>query len=306
MKIAIFGLGGVGGYFAAQATEYFKDRADMEFYYIARGEHLEAIKRDGLRLTRDGELSVTAHPHLATDRAEQCGKVDYVIYATKSYSVESSIEALRAITDENSVIITFMNGVDGAEKLRQALPHVTICEGCVYVFSMIDSPGVIAESGGRASYQVGFDPINGDRVKSFCELVSPAIDKIEYFDDVEAKIWRKFSFISPYATITSQFNISSDQVVSSDEYRTIFRGLCEEFAAVAKALGKEREPDYCDKCLELLASFPAGTTSSMQRDFHSSKMCEVGSLTSYVSEMGAKHGIPTPHYDRAVERITQN
>ncbi|MFR9649533.1 MAG: 2-dehydropantoate 2-reductase [Rikenellaceae bacterium] len=296
MKVAIFGLGGVGGYFAAQASHYFKGREDIEFYYIARGEHLKAIKRDGLRLKRDQGEDIIAHPKMATDNPSDCGVVDYLVYATKSYSIDENIESIRAITDKNSVIVTFMNGVDGAEKLRAALPDVTIVEGCVFIYSYILSSGVIVESGDFAQYQIGGE---SQGAKEFFSLFEPAIDRLTFNEDVMKKIWGKFSYISPFATVATQYNITSGEIVGTPKYNNIYHALCDEFEAVVKALGVELGFNVYEENIAIVARLPEDSTCSMQRDYHSGKMCEYESLSGYISRKGSELGIPTPQYDKA-------
>lgn len=295
MKIAIFGVGGVGGYLAVQATHYYKDNEDIQFYLIARGKHLEAIQKNGITLRRDNAPELNSRAFIATDDIAQCGKLDYIIYTTKSYSIDENIDALRAASDENTTIITFLNGVEGAEKLRAALPQSTVCEGCVYVYSKILEPGVISETGSLANYMIGN--------KAFYDLMSPAVDKFTLSDDIRTTIWGKFSYISPFATITTWYNITSDMIGESEEYTKIFKGLCDEFEAVGKAYGIKFRWNIYERNSALRAKSPKGSTSSMQRDYHSAKPSEVDTLTRYISSLGAKLGIATHYYDLSSEEL---
>lgn len=295
MKIAIYGVGGVGGYLAAQAMKYFEGQNDYEFYLIARGEHLGAIKESGLTLSHAGVEQFSVHPTLATDKIEQCGDLDYIIYATKSYSIDQNIESLRAVANSKTTIITFMNGVDGAQRLREGLPGVNICEGCVYIYSKILSPGVIDYTGGGANYMIGD--------KAFYDLMSPAVNKISYFENIGERIWNKFGFISPFATMTTWFNITSDQIAASKEYRDIFKSLCDEFEAVALAKCESFESGLYERNIALVEKSPVGSTSSMQRDYYTPRESELYSLTTYISKQGAELGVPTPCYSKANDKL---
>ena len=77
-KICIYGAGAIGGYLAACL-----DRAGAEVSLVARGPHLAAIQKNGLRLNKDGEVSV--HPLQASDDPRELGEQDYIILALKAH-----------------------------------------------------------------------------------------------------------------------------------------------------------------------------------------------------------------------------
>lgn len=229
--------------------------------------------------------------------------MDYIVYATKSYSIESNIEQLRELCDENTTIITFMNGVDGYPKLQRALPDVKIHQGCVYIFSWIDSPGKITEKGGYAHYYIG-SPSPCLELDRLYGILSPAMgSEITYQEDIESRIWWKYSRISVFATTTTHHNITSGQIKETPEYLAEYEKLSREFFAVAKALGKLEEDQVSSGNLKMLETSPYSATSSMQRDFYAAKMSELDSLTGYISKMGSELGIKTETYDRAYQDL---
>ncbi|MDH3723508.1 MAG: 2-dehydropantoate 2-reductase, partial [Desulfobacteraceae bacterium] len=89
MKIAIAGIGGVGGYYGGLLAKRYSDDEDVEIVFIARGDHLEQIKKNGLNLiTEKGTFTVKAD--LATDNPAACGIFDCVIFCVKAYGLEES------------------------------------------------------------------------------------------------------------------------------------------------------------------------------------------------------------------------
>lgn len=300
MKIAFFGLGGVGGYFAAQMADYYKDRPDMEFYFIARGKHLLAIREKGLTLRRESHPPITVYPKRATENPAECPVMDYVIYSTKSYSVDSSMEQLRRLCDNRTVLIPFLNGVDGYPKLKAGLPESEVANGCVYIFSKIEEPGTILCTSKGAQYFVGSE--SGDRrVKDFCKLAEQAVDRVVYADDVESRVWKKFARISVFATVTTHHNLTNVQLKTNPAYQDEFRSLSDEFCEVAYAMGKlpefSKEVMFQDN-LTMVNNSADSATSSMQRDYWAGKESELDSLTGYISQMGKIYGIKTPTYDQ--------
>ncbi len=301
MKIAFFGLGGVGGYMAAHMAHLHRENKDIEFYFIARGKHLEAVKKQGLELQLEDGTSIVVHPTLATNNTSECPKMDYVVYATKSYSIEESIDQLAQLCNEHTSVITFMNGVDGFPKLKAALPQCKVYEGCVYIFSWIESPGVIKEKGNFSKYFIGSSEPSPE-LEAFYMLAKDALRSIELSSDISKRVWWKYGRISAFATVTCHHNITSGEVKDTQAYLEEYTNLTKEYVSIAVAMGMiEDDGATLEGNLQMLEISPASATSSMQRDYHAGKQCELESLTGYISKKGKELGIPTPTYDKAYQ-----
>src|SRR5215472_16605385 len=103
MRIAIFGTGGAGGHFGARLAH-----AGEDVVFIARGAHLAAIRRDGLRLeTPAGEMVVA--PAQATDQPGSVGPVDVVLLGVKAWQVRDAAEAMRTMLGPDSTVVPLQN-----------------------------------------------------------------------------------------------------------------------------------------------------------------------------------------------------
>ncbi len=113
MRIAIVGAGGVGGYFGGLLAQTGEDVA-----FIARGEHLRAIQREGLRVE-----SINGSFHLssvqATDNPTEVGTVDLVIVTTKTYDLDAAADAMQPLVGEQTTILPLQNGVEASERLAE-------------------------------------------------------------------------------------------------------------------------------------------------------------------------------------------
>ena len=105
MKIAVFGAGAIGGYVAAKLAA--AGRVDLSV--VVRGEHLDAIKASGLRLTEDGKES--AHPLRAASNAREFGVQDYVVLTLKAHSVGPALDQIAPLIGEDTCVVTMQNGV---------------------------------------------------------------------------------------------------------------------------------------------------------------------------------------------------
>src|SRR5579871_2611219 len=141
MRIAVVGAGGVGGGFGAALA---KAGADVTF--IARGAHLAAMKKDGLRIT-GGRGEIHLQPTKATDDPRQVGAVDYVLFCVKLWDVESAGEHIRPLVGANTAVIPLQNGIDAPERLVPILGAKAVMGGVAQISASITSPGVITQVG---------------------------------------------------------------------------------------------------------------------------------------------------------------
>ena len=130
MKIAVVGIVGVGGYYGALLARHYSDNKDREIVFIARGKHLEEIKANGLQLLSEKE-TFTVKPDRATDDPSGCGTFELVLFCVKGYDLEESAKLLAPHIEEHTVIISLLNGVDNAEKLKSILRKGKILNCCV-------------------------------------------------------------------------------------------------------------------------------------------------------------------------------
>ncbi len=131
MKIGIVGIGGVGGYLGGKLARKYGQSGKHDIIFIARGEHLSAIKKNGLKLfTKEGDYVVK--PTLATDNPAEAGIFDLVFFGVKSYSLMSSAKQVIGNITKDTVMIPLLNGVDIADRLQSILPDAKILPGCVY------------------------------------------------------------------------------------------------------------------------------------------------------------------------------
>jgi len=123
MRIAIAGVGGVGGYYGGKLAHHFGGREDTEVIFIARGQHLEQIQRHGLRLVLpEGNLQAT--PAWATDLPQTLGTFDLTLFCVKGYDLEQTARIVAHNLNAYSVVLPLLNGVDSAEEAVSLLSEL--------------------------------------------------------------------------------------------------------------------------------------------------------------------------------------
>src|SRR5262249_49330811 len=141
MKIAVIGAGGVGGTFGAALA-----KAGADVWFLARGAHLEAMRKNGLRVT-GGRGETHLVPTQATADPSVVGVADVVLFCVKLWDVESAGELIRPIVGRGTAVIPLQNGIDAADRLIQILGADAVMGGVSQVSATIEGPGVIRQTG---------------------------------------------------------------------------------------------------------------------------------------------------------------
>src|SRR5262245_58090441 len=114
MKVAVVGAGGVGGYFGGRLAA-----AGHDVHLIARGPHLVALRRDGLRV-RSVKGDFVADVRATNDPAE-IGLCDVVLFCVKSYDTEGAAARLEPLLGQDTAVVSLQNGIDNEEKIAAAV-----------------------------------------------------------------------------------------------------------------------------------------------------------------------------------------
>ncbi|MBB4802405.1 2-dehydropantoate 2-reductase [Flavobacterium nitrogenifigens] len=299
-RIGILGIGGVGGYFGGLlAKAYFKSD-DYEIIFIARGESQKAIKESGLKIVTDN-FETIVRPNLVSNNPEEIGKLDYLICATKTYDIEESLTSLKNCIKKETVILPLYNGVDAQERIQILFPENEVLQGCVYIISMIFSPGTIRKIGFYEKLFFGSRTASDSKMEELLSILQKA--KIESYlvKNIDETVWEKFIFISALASATSYLNQNIGEILSNSESKITYIELLHEIEDVAQAKGLKLPHDIVGQTILKLEKSPKEATSSMHRDLLAGKNTEVLSLTQFVVNEGKKYGVKTPLYEKIAE-----
>jgi 2-dehydropantoate 2-reductase len=294
MKICIVGIGGVGGYFGGKLAREYENSTEHEIIFIARGEHLQAIKKNGLQLfTKEGDY--VARPSHATDNPAKTDIFDIVFFCVKSYSLESTALAIKDNINKNTVVIPLLNGVNSAERLRIILPDADVLSGSAYIITHIEKPGVIHQDDGACKLIFGTDDQKSAQMYSYIlDILLQAKINAILTDKISEVLWTKYLLMCPLASLMSATGKTYGAIWADSLLRKKARDMMLEVAAIAKARHIFLPENAVDKSIEMLASFGHNSKTSMQLDREKGRQTEIDALTAYVCKAGQELGIPTP------------
>ena len=289
MKIAVIGAGGVGGFFGAKLA-----LAGHDVTFVARGAHLEAIRRDGLRVEHEaGPLHVTNAQ--ATDDPASIGPVDVAMNCVKLWDVEPTAPSLKPLCAGGGIVIPLQNGIDAPEILKHALGREHVAGGIAYVAARIAAPGVVKVLGAMGRLRVGaFHGIGEHRVNAFAAAGNAAGFGVEVTDDIRRALWEKFAMFAAMSGCTALARQSIGVIRADPDLRAMYEAAVREAVAVGKADGVTLPDDYVAKQLAFADGLPPDMKASMANDLAAGQRLELPWLSGAVVRLGRARGVPTP------------
>ena len=298
MKIAMMGSGGVGGFFGGRLAH-----AGYDVSFIARGKHLEAMRRNGLTIENEPQGDIRIPRVRATDHPASLGPVDLVILSVKLWDTEDAARAIAPIVGPDTGVLTLQNGVVKDDILRAAFGAERVMGGVGYVATHISKPGVIHQTGTMQRIVVGeYDGRKSERAAFLHEALLKAGVKAELSDDIRRSIWEKYVFLVGLSGTTTATRTSLGPIRANPRSRAFLLDMMREVVAVGRALGVALAEDFAENRLAFADTLPADMTSSMHHDLERGNRLEVDWLSGGVVDMGAKAGVATPA-NRAVQAL---
>jgi 2-dehydropantoate 2-reductase len=287
MRFAVMGAGAVGGYFGALLA-----RAGHRVAFIARGEHLRAMRERGLRVRSwrgDFELS----PVEATDEPAEVGPVECVLFAVKTYDTESAARRMAPMVGPQTVIISLQNGVESEEVLSGLYGAGCVMGGLAFISAFIESPGLIAHT---AAGKLTFGEMDGSaspRSLRLKEVFEAAGLESELSADVPKALWNKLVWNACFNPLTTITGANVQEILDDPVAREVARASMVEVAQVAGAWGVELPEGAAEEMMERTRAL-GPITSSMHHDWEAGKPIESHALSGVVLERGRAKGVPTP------------
>jgi 2-dehydropantoate 2-reductase len=291
MKFAVMGSGGVGGYFGARLAA-----AGNDVTFVARGSHLAAMRKGGLRL--DSEIdNLHLDPVRVVAEANEIAAADAIIFAVKMGDTESAARSLQPLVAGGATVFTFQNGVESAERIGKILGVENVVPGVARIGSHISEPGVVKQTGTFAHLQ--FAETNGKptaRTTAFYNACKQAGFDATLSPNIQREIWMKFGMLAPLAAMTAITRGPIGPVRADARSRALLQALVEEAVAVGVALKRGLEPADTAKLMQLVDGFPKTLMASMAHDLLAGKPIELDGLSGAVVRLGSQSGVPTPSH----------
>ena len=287
MKIAVFGSGAVGGYFGGRLAASGEDVT-----FIARGEHLAALRRDGLTITSPkGDLRL---PVKATDTPAEVGPVDIVLFTVKMYDVDAAAATLAPMVGPETAIVTMQNGVDVVSMVARQVGLEHVAGGTAYVVAVVDRPGHVRHTVADRLIFGEPDGVRSPRLERFEAAGRKAGFSASASTAVHVDLWTKFVRLSTWSGMTTVTRCPMGIIRGDSALMEMMMAAFDEAVAVGRARGIDFAPDIRESTLAMINGFPEQSKSSMLEDLERGRRLELPWLSGAVARLGRESGVPTP------------
>lgn len=296
MKYAIIGAGGTGG-----CLGFFLKKAGKDVTLIARGKHLEAIRKNGLTIQKLWDESRETLPVKACTAEEYKEIPDVILVCVKGYSMDETVPTIKKIVGKETVVIPILNIYGTGGRLQKKLPELTVTDGCIYVSANIMEPGVILQHGKilRVVFGARKPEEETEKMREVAkDMVTNDLEVI-LSENIRRDAMVKFSYVSPIGAAGLYCNAVAADFQREGEQREMFKALIREIVALSHAMGIEFEEDLVERNLKILSSLSPEATTSMQRDVIEGKRSEMDGLVYEVVRMGREYKVSMPQYEKA-------
>ena len=299
MRIAVFGAGGVGGYFGGRLAQAGHDVA-----FVARGAHLRAMRERGLAVESPaGDFVVD--PVRATERPEEIGPVEAVLVCVKAWQVPEAAAALGPLLGDDTFVVPLQNGIEAADQLAAAVGPGRVVGGLCRIVSYVTAPGRVRHASTAPSIEIG--ERNGRpsaRVEALAAAFAPAIGvRLMVSPDIEAAAWRKFLFIAPLSGVGALAGQPIGAWRHDPAWRAMLRAAMEEIARLAEARGVALGEGAVESAVRAVDAQAEDATASMQRDLLAGRPSELEQQNGAVVRLARAAGLETPVNAEILDRL---
>ena len=296
-RICVYGIGGVGGYFGSKIAHAINERneTNYESYFIARGNHLEVIKRDGIKVVSP-EQTIVGKPTFATDDIREIPDSDLILLCIKGYDLDHAVQSIKSKVKDKTIVIPLLNGADIYDRIRTNLISGIVLPACVFVGTHIKNPGVIQQNGGDGRILFGKDPLHPayhpDNVfNAFNDLGI----NYQWNENPFPDIWSKYIFIASFGLVTVHSGKCLGEIMEDSAAKRRVSEIMQEIYCIAKGKGIDLPPGIIEESINKANNFPYDTKTSYQRDVETKVNINEGDLYGgTIIKEGKALGIPTP------------
>jgi len=286
MRVAVMGAGAVGGYFGARMAA-----SGMDVTFIARGEHLKAMQKHGLRIRSIQEDLEIHAPFISS--SDQVAPVDLVLLAVKSHDTEEAARSLAPFMGRETAVLSLQNGVDNADKVARLWGGDRSLAGVAYIAARISAPGVIEHSGGGRIVLGSLHAGAQDHVRAVHSILAQARISCDVSSDIQEVLWKKLAWNAPFCALSCLLHMTVGDILDSASLEALVRGCVDEVREAARCRGIDLPPSTAQ---EVLTSSIAlrNVKPSMLQDLEAGKALEHEALNGAVIRILQQSGKRAP------------
>lgn len=289
MKIYIIGTGGIGGYFGGVLA-----KSGLDVTFVARGDNYKTLKASGLTAKSVvGDFIIK--PVQVIESISDIKDPDLIIFSVKTYDTEKVAKELANVVTNQTVIITFQNGVDNDNQIKKFILNAQIYPGVAYVITAKTKPGLIEQTGGLRKLIFGDrqNP-NNEKLKEIEKIMKSAGIDATASDDITRDIWKKFMFICPFSGITALHRKTIGEILSDPTTKQQYEDCLKEAINVANALEVNVSDNAFEEIMKTSTNTAPTSKSSLLLDIENNRRNEIETLNGTLVRFAEEKNISVP------------
>jgi len=267
--------------------------AGADVTFVARGRHLAAMQKSGLRIEGTHEIELPSVR--ATETPAEVGVVDLVLFCVKLWDVETAGELIRPIVGPETAVIALQNGIDAGERLTSILGSDAVMGGVAVGSGAVVSPGVINTIGRH--HRLIFGELDGrisGRAEGILDLFKRTSFEGVLSRDIVLEGWEKFTVFVAHSGVSALTRLPIGKLRDDPEVFGLYEAAMREVIAVGRAEGVRFPQDTIERQLAFLRGLGPDHRPSMAVDLMQGNRLELTWLAGKVVELGRRYAIPTP------------
>lgn len=294
MKIAVIGIGGVGG-IVTSALKAVED----ELILVCRGETAKAIKENGLIVRSDMLGDRVVKPFLVSNDPKEIGIVDAAIICCKTYSLKNVIEMYKDIIGKETLVVPLQNGVTAAGEAEKQLDgRGYVADGYIYCFSNIEKPGVIVNSGDLLKIGIGFsDGRKDEKAEKLVKLLNDGgLPSMYGGAEIKSALWEKYIMMCGCSCAFIYYDCATGEIQKDPEKLEFLRGIYSDLKRIADHAGVKVNEKIVDNYMDIFMKNPPESISSLYRDIRNNKAdTEYDAIIGGGIRIAQKYGADVPY-----------
>lgn len=303
-KIAVVGVGGVGGYLAGMLIRKYP-----QVTLVARGERGKSIREKGLLLHSDYHGEIAVRPEKAVERTELLEPQDFIFICVKNYSLEQACKELEGAVTDSTVIIPVMNGADPGECTRKWIKKGTVVDSLIYIVAFANPDFSVTQQGDFANLRIGImdaDEKEKEKILAVSELLKGADIDHKVSEDIESDIWKKYILNCAYNVLTAFYDNTIGQLRDDPKKDKEYEQLVYEAYEVARKKGVHVKKEEADAIVRRFREeLEDDATSSLQRDVNAGRPTELETFSGYLVREARRLGVEVPISEQMYEGLKE-
>ena len=296
MRLLIMGAGSLGSVVGGLMA-----KSGHEVTLVGRAPHMDAVRKNGLRITGIWGEHLVSNLRVATDTSAcTSGDYDLILVTVKSYDTAVAAETIAPLVDNDTLVCSYQNGLGNAETLAEFIPPEQVFGARAIYGARLPEDGhadvtVIAAPTALGAYH---PDTSVSRVREIAETMNDVGLPTEYTDSIATVLWSKVAYNCALNPMSALLDVPYGPVAEGAESQEIIRDVIHELYAVGHAMGILLEPDtpeaYLDFFYNELIPPTATHYSSMREDFRRKRRTEIDALNGAICRYGETAGVACP------------